>query len=87
MKTVWKYTLDPYRPTVFAPVGAKWLCAHEQWHDICLWAEVDPQRDKAVYSFEVHGTGETIPATNDRKYLGTCFLDGGSLVLHVFVIN
>lgn len=84
-KAVWKYTIDC--PHIDAPIGAKWLCAHEQGNDVCVWAEVDQENFSLVtHTLEVYGTGHTIKTPSlHRKYLGTCFLENGSLVLHVFV--
>ena len=86
MTEIWKYILNPYSPTVVAPFGTTWLCAHEQNGNVCVWGEVSPNLPAITYAFEIHGTGHTVktPVFN-RKYLGTCFLEDGTLVLHVFL--
>jgi hypothetical protein len=83
-KAIWKYTLERDTQSIAAPIGAKWLCAHEQGNDVCVWAEVDTaEKELILYCFEEYCTGE--PFRVNGKYLGTCFFNNGSCVLHVYL--
>lgn len=66
------------------PRDAEILCVQMQQEDVCLWAEVVPERAKVKRRFEIFGTGHPIDPNIDKKYLGTVQLLAGGLVLHVF---
>lgn len=67
------------------PMGAEILCAREQRDAICIWYRFDvdtvlTQERQIVMC----GTGHPAPSPADAHYIGTVFLHGGDLVLHVF---
>lgn len=71
------------------PVGAKILLVDVQplsavRGQLCLWAEVDPDAPKEDVKIEVHGTGNTISASDTRKHVGSALMDDGRLVWHVY---
>ena len=62
------------------------MTAREQGNEICLWAEVGPDRPLEMRSFEIFGTGHDIPVDTgvDRMYIGTASLYSGALIFHVY---
>lgn len=91
MKSIWKFQIEPPRHAgewiiVEAPVGANWLCAHEQNDEICVWAEVETTNPMEPNRFLIYGTGFDIECEYTRKYLGSAFLEKGHLVFHVYVV-
>ena len=89
MKTIWKYplTLDDLQ-TIEMPKGSKIL--HVEFQETieapCLWALVDPQKDKERIRLVTHGTGYPVRDTTG-KHLGSYQMRGGQLVFHVFIFN
>ena len=88
MRTVWKYALDwtpAPQPLMIPYMSLVLLGPHiaVQNDVICLWAEVDTEREPQEYVFHVRGTGHEVPP--DVDYLGSCLHRDGSLVWHVFV--
>jgi hypothetical protein len=83
-RTIWKAVLKPTGiQELEFPVGAEFLCAHEQHEKICIWFRVNPdQKVTERRKIAIIGTGHPAPA--DGRYLGSAFLNGGLLVLHVF---
>lgn len=89
VKTIWKYQLESGDKTILSlPKGAEILSFQNQFEEPCFWALVDPNAEKEARTFEVHGTGHDIhyDMGMDRKYLGTCQILDGRLVLHLFEI-
>lgn len=82
MKSVWKFELSPYLPSL-VPVGAEILYVAEQFNKPCLWALVDPQAPRESRQFQMAGTGVDL-FNPPGRYLGTAMLDGGARVVHVF---
>jgi hypothetical protein len=83
MKAIWKFPLETTgRQTIAIPKDGFILHVAAQFNIPCLWVEVDPTAPKVDRQFEIFGTGHPIPEA-DRDYLGSYFLDGGSLVFHV----
>jgi len=79
---IWKTTLEPkHRQVVSLPKGANILCVGNQNELICLWFQCDPVQgeDRVIV---IVGTGHEI--NFDGKYIGTCFMQGGMFVYHVF---
>ena len=70
------------------PVGSEILAFQTQREQPCIWALVDPNAQVAHYNFRLAGTGHPIEDNNDQlKYIGTCQMAGGSLVLHLFLVE
>jgi hypothetical protein len=90
-RTVWKYAIPVVPssatvPTVKAvPSGARFLHVAEQFGDITLWFEVDPDAPKVRRGWLLVGTGH--PFDEHLTYVGTTLHAGGSLVLHVYEIS
>jgi hypothetical protein len=81
--TIWKKQLQPIQlQTIDVPRGAVFLCAREQFEQACVWFKCDPSAPLEMVALALVGTGNPMPA--DGRYLGTAFLQGGTLVLHVF---
>lgn len=89
MKSVYKYILDTRtdNPIINLPIGTEILYAREQYDNVCVWALVD-KNEGLTYPvmFRVAGTGH--PIDDDiSKYIGSAHLDGGSLIIHVFLLH
>lgn len=87
MLTIWKFPLvQKDEQTVTMPAGSEILSVQVQEGDVCAWALVNPAARKVDRRFLILGTGE--PASHvsiEAVFAGTVQLNGGSLVLHVFV--
>jgi hypothetical protein len=81
---IYKYKVDPWEQGVLMPKGARILTVHEQQGDIYLWVGVDTDGPLEIRTIVVYGTGTTVANPEKLNYIGTAFLDGGTLVLHVF---
>jgi hypothetical protein len=81
--TIWKAVLklDDVQD-IQVPEDSEMLTARDQLGDLCIWFKCDPSRPAAVRSIAIVGTGQEAPS--GAKYVGTGFLHGGKLVLHVF---
>jgi hypothetical protein len=86
MRTIYKYPLFPAQLQIEMPKGARILTAREQDDTICVWAEVDTEQPSETRVLEVFGTGHLMREEMgvSREYIGTAFLEGGSLVFHVY---
>lgn len=82
---IWKkILLHTHKQTVSLPKGATILCVGNQREEICLWFQFQagqnfPTEDRTIL---IVGTGHETDF--DGKYLGTCFMQGGPLVFHIF---
>lgn len=88
MRTVWKYTLewtDAPQPLMIPYESGVLLSPHiaVQNNRLCLWPEVNTEREPQEYVFHVRGTGHEVPP--DVDYLGSALMDDGAYVWHVFV--
>lgn len=63
MKTLHKYLLNPRRPIVSMPIGAKPLSVQMQRGDVCLWALVDPNAELQDRNFHILRTGDSVRHT------------------------
>jgi hypothetical protein len=81
--TIWKAVLDLTDvQDIEVPADAELLTAREQYGSICVWFKCDPSRPMTKRRVAICGTGH--PAPEGARYVGTGFLSGGALVLHVF---
>jgi hypothetical protein len=94
MKTVYKYPFiidDEF--SIEFPVGTKVLCWNFQNGVPCIWALIDPdETEKKTCHFRLAGTGHPIEESKwtdetNLVYINTVFLNEGSLVLHLFLIE
>ena len=84
MRLIYKYQLrGAGSGPIQMPKGAEVLCAREQQNMPCVWAVVDPHAETEQRLFLAAETGK-ISIPEDSRYLGTCLLDGGAYVLHIF---
>lgn len=81
---IWKTVLQlAGAQEIMIPAGAEFLCAREQFSDICVWFRCDPSAPLAPRKIAIVGTGHTAP-DDEGRYLGTASLQGGRLMFHVF---
>lgn len=83
--TIWKFPLALLNAQIIVmPEGAEILTVQRQNEQACLWAIVNPERNKEDRLFEIHGTGN--PMEDEfgvsRKYIGT--FQQPPFVWHVF---
>lgn len=85
MFTIYKYIIEPSDSKVVLPIGAKILSVFFQMDELCMWAEVDTEKEDDTRYFEVFGTGHKIPYRMgvDYSFIGTAHMNNG-LVFHVF---
>lgn len=87
MQSIWKYVLNLGATTLSMPVGAKVLTAAMQYDSLCVWAIVDPSRDREVRRFMVFGTGQPIEVLDTRLlYVNTIQLQDGAFIGHIFEV-
>jgi len=83
MLSVWKFILDETDEQIIQiPFGAEFLTVQVQHGSPCLWALVDTDAPLVPMKILVVGTGKEVP--DNTRYIGTCHLFKGTLVLHVF---
>jgi len=82
-EVVWKYILTEVENDIEMPAGAQVLTVAEQHNEICLWAKVNPERERVKRTFQVVGTGHA-ELKGDEAYFGSAQLNNGNLVFHVF---
>ena len=82
--TIWKYQLKITDQNVLViPKGAKLLSVVVQRHVLCLWAIVEPDREKEKRVIEILGTGNHVSERDvGRRFIGTVVM--GSFDWHVF---
>ncbi|MCI0563622.1 MAG: hypothetical protein MN733_34550 [Nitrososphaera sp.] len=90
MKTIWKYTLeDTDVQEIEVPMGAQFLTVQTQFDSPipierpCIWALVETDAPKVKREIRIYDTGVKIDVQG-LKYIGTCQLRNGRLVLHIF---
>lgn len=87
-KSIYKYDFQTNDTVVIEmPKGAVILSLQVQRERPCLWAFVQPGVANESRWFRIFGTGHSIPANFEGKFLGTYQLQGGALVFHVFEIE
>ena len=88
MKTIWKFPLEMGANSITMPRAAKILTVAAQYDELQMWALVDPDAPREDRVFFVLGTGQNLPekisASFWDRYIGTCQLMDGALVVHVF---
>lgn len=84
-KKIFKYQLETTDvQQVEIQQGAEILCVQTQNEKPCIWALVTPENDKVKRTFEIFGTGFSVPENGIRSYIGTYQLNDGALVFHCF---
>jgi len=85
MKTIWKFPLAIVNwQDVEMPMGATILSVDVQKDILCIWALVDPTRNKVNRRIRIAGTGHEIDPRG-LDYIGTAQMAGGDLIWHVFM--
>lgn len=88
MEKIFKYDVPINdKVAIDLPMGTKIIAVDSVRIQVFIWAIVE--EDKSVFEtrfFEVFATGQGMPLmhSGSREYLGTCLLDDGSFVVHVF---
>ena len=84
MRHVWKYELKLVDvQSINVPIEAEALSAKIQHGKLCIWLRVDPEKPKKDRYVAINGTGHDCPP--DWDFVETFYLEGGSLVFHVFI--
>ena len=90
-KIIWKYSTlqngsfkDYF--SLYMPKGAEILTVQidQKNNQPTVWAMVDPEAEQETRTFELFGTGHTIPTGVERKYIGTYQYQNGEFVGHLF---
>jgi hypothetical protein len=85
MRTVYKYEVELNKyVTIAMPLEAEILhfgLDYEQ--DLCIWAEVETERDTEARVFQIVGTGNEI-TNSDSFHLGSCVV--GPYVWHLYEV-
>lgn len=84
MKVVYKFIINDRNTEIKIHKDAKILKASFQGDDLCLWADVDTEKEKTIRDFYIFGTGQEITddVGIDFEYIDTVFID--NLVFHVY---
>lgn len=81
--TIWKIVLKLADiQDIEVPEGAELLTAREQNEQPCVWFKCDPSKPTINRCIRLCATGDS--ASQHARYIGTCFLQKGQLVFHVF---
>jgi hypothetical protein len=92
MNVIYRYTLEPPEPeAVSSPqldvsvwtIPGEVLSVHERKGNICIWVRGIAESSPIRRVFRVVPTGERCDVEG-FPFLGTVFLDCGTLVLHIF---
>ena len=85
MKTIWKFAIPlGDLVSIAMPRGAKIIHVANQFGMPTIWALVDPAEPWVTREFRFAGTGHLIHDHHLGKHAGSFFMEGGSLVLHIF---
>lgn len=88
IKTIWKFELEVTGSQIIEmPIGSEILTVQVQNEIPCLWALVNPTKNKEKRFIEMFGIGHKImyyDMSVKRNYLGTFQLRDGLLMFHVF---
>ena len=89
MQSIWKYALStPWDLKFKIPKGGIVRHVDEQRNKICIWVEVEPENKLENREFHIVGTGHNFPkGIGGLEYLGTCKLDDGAYVFHVYEVK
>ena len=85
MKTIWKYHITYGQNEYEMPKDAKILSAQLQHNEFCVWALVDPEKEKEIRTIEIFGTGLPFNVS-DGKYKFIDTIQHGWFVGHIFEI-
>lgn len=84
--TIWKFVVEPWTDIVEMPRGARPLHVAAQAGQVCVWAEIDRDRedDLVLRRLSAVPTGGVV--MSGWRYVGTAHVDEGDavLVFHVY---
>lgn len=83
---IWKYTITPTTTLVEMPRNAQILSVCVQANRMILYAKVIPGNDNKSRRINIYETGEEFDGglMNEQRFIGTCMLNDGNYVCHVF---
>lgn len=83
---IWKFEIKTSKIIVKMPKGAEILTIQAQNGIPCIWALVNPEKEKELRHFDIYGTGQDIHFDMgfELKYINTFQLTEGLLVYHLF---
>lgn len=81
-----KITLYVGQQSVELPKGAEVISCQSQHDVITVWYECYALKPRKARYFEVVGTGMNFEKTPAHKHIGTCIMDGGHLIWHVYEV-
>lgn len=86
MITIWKYPLivDNFQ-FIKLPKDSRILTVQQQQGTLCMWALVDPEKEREEYTVWVIGTGHPMPEVKYLHYIDTVQQMNGALVWHIFI--
>lgn len=89
---IYKYTIPMARVNhdkVNLPVGYKILTAqiveYTRSTGLCIWCEVDPEKDVKPVKFRIYATGQELEKDHDKKYDHVCTQLIHGYVWHIYV--
>ena len=83
--SIWKFELpvtDSF--ALEMPKGAVILTIQCQNNTPMFWSKVNPKAPKELRYFRIIGTGHPFSSDENLKYVGTCQMNEGALIWHVF---
>ena len=84
-RVIWKFQLflAPGGQSIPMPTGTDILSCGVQGNDnVVMWGACDPTQPVTSRLFHVRMTGQDAP--ENARFIGTCLVEGGAYVLHVF---
>ena len=88
-EAIWKYLIPIEERFIILnlPIGAVPLRFEVQNKCPTLWVRVNPYAILSPRRFLCVGTGHEINGGPEYRYIGTCLMDDGALVWHLFEIS
>ena len=91
MKSIYKYSIDPFTSTMLCGPITKILSVKEQNGKLWVWAEIDTDEDETKVHVVDIGTGWDLEPTVDsdcvldtHEFLDTVLTAGGYLAHHIY---
>ena len=83
---IWKFKIDNtlFLNKVSMPIEATILSVGEQYDELCIWAQVNPELRTEEKEFYCVATGTNVPDDAGR-FLGTVLFYNGQYVIHVYL--
>lgn len=83
-RAIWKYEFEvtDIVQAYDIPQGYSIVHVEAQGRHVCMWVDVNVEREKTERTFQIFGTGHPVP--DDAAYIGTAQI--GSFVWHLFEV-